>query len=1152
MQHKTPIRASSRCSVPQTKFLQMYEDPNRPLASLNPKQLLAELTPPKGKKEASRSVGGKSSEKPGRLVTGLSPSVSPSGGPLRRSPMYERRLKPITSVTGTSAAVPPARPSGGQLPAAAPEAEADSEQELMRNVHLHPPEVPGEGEQKGVAATDAATPARPEAAGPAAEAGEGAGGADEEGLSGDDGLGATGLETSGRATPVSTLCGEDELPAAALASAAEEAEAQVARGAGAAADLVSDQPAGEGASWAGDEAAAPGGDGGAVLAGDEAAGDVVVVHGGELLPPAEQPLVDEQPAAGAQAASQQQEATVAAEGKGPDVVPGEQQVLVEQTAGSGDELEGQMGSEPAGEELPPPSQPEPPPPEADQPEAAAAGEQAAEEAVGAQARADAPAAPEQADAALEEQERPASAAPEAPAAAAAVQAEAVPYAGTAVDGPEAGAQPAEPLAAELPAESADGEQPASLEAQPESESAETVAAGRQDERPASATAAVAAKEEPSPSGTLEEAPPKEAAAPGEPPAATSPEEAPEPSEPAPESVSAAEGEAEPDATQPPVEQEQAGAEEPQPASTEPEEQAGTTLQLQEEPPAAAPEPETQDAGTAAAAEPQEASGTGESAEGITEPATAETHAAPVAAEDEQAPVSLPLGVSPEVAEPAVVLIQTHMRGLLARKRVAQMRSEREAGQVALAAAAIAVAVEKEEQQQEEEAARQGVSLPPGVTPEAAAAAATRVQAHMRGHLARKRVALMRKQRRRAPAIDPAAYELPAGASEEQLVRVQAHMRGHLARRKVAVLKQRKAAREAYEPPAGASVEQVEAAAVRVQAHMRGYLARKHVASMRKRRLAALDAADAAGAEAEADAVVEAELEPEPELTVDALQAALAEDADESGSVDAGQEADVGPASDTQGQTEAVLDDPVALAAAAAAAAAKGAVLVLGDVAPGGDEEGQDVDPAADQAAEANMERMAATSARMSAMFQGAGAEMRYSDDEAGALDLMDNLDGLLDGNDDAAAVAAAVAAAATPAEGEIVSISPYGVSEPQALQPSLSGVDRSGSAAGSPSPGGPAARASPRPPNPKDTMEPGGVRVLNGKYEVQHVVGEGAYGMVMKCKVRGTEPVQWVAIKEFKIEDNDPDAEDVKRTSLREVAVLETLQHPHVVRFVDK
>ncbi len=71
------------------------------------------------------------------------------------------------------------------------------------------------------------------------------------------------------------------------------------------------------------------------------------------------------------------------------------------------------------------------------------------------------------------------------------------------------------------------------------------------------------------------------------------------------------------------------------------------------------------------------------------------------------------------------------------------------------------------------------------------------------------------------------------------------------------------------------------------------------------------------------------------------------------------------------------------------------------------------------------------------------------------------------------------------------------------------------------------------------------------KYEVLDVVGEGAYGMVMKCRVRGSNPERWVAVKEFKINDSDPDAEDVKRTSRREVALLRALQHPHVVECID-
>jgi len=34
--------------------------------------------------------------------------------------------------------------------------------------------------------------------------------------------------------------------------------------------------------------------------------------------------------------------------------------------------------------------------------------------------------------------------------------------------------------------------------------------------------------------------------------------------------------------------------------------------------------------------------------------------------------------------------------------------------------------------------------------------------------------------------------------------------------------------------------------------------------------------------------------------------------------------------------------------------------------------------------------------------------------------------------------------------------------------------------------------------------------------QVLHVVGEGAYGLVMKCKVHGSEPPVYVAVKEFK------------------------------------
>ncbi|KXZ56384.1 hypothetical protein GPECTOR_1g340 [Gonium pectorale] len=522
--------------------------------------------------------------------------------------------------------------------------------------------------------------------------------------------------------------------------------------------------------------------------------------------------------------------------------------------------------------------------------------------------------------------------------------------------------------------------------------------------------------------------------------------------------------------------------------------------------------------------------------------------APAPAADDWS-ISLPPGVSPEDAQAAVIRIQSHARGFLARRQVAELRKGHEAGQAALTAAVSAAAKVN------------AFELPPGVTPEMAEAAAIRVQAHARGYFARRKVALLRR------GLGPDSSNTAEGGAPEQQDKAQGEQQGH--------------EESEFELPPGVTPEMAEAAAIRVQAHARGYFARRRVRQLRTASVAPVvptelpvredadmalreageavgmglgpeDPAAVAAAAAAAAAAAEDELEgmvvkgldeeAEPaaakeeegpqELTVDALKAALADDEDDD--VAAGTDGlDTADAAAAEGATPEVdMSDPAAVAAAAAAAAAasKGAVRIFGE---NGDTLA-DTAAAADQATaeEVSMARLAANSARTSAMFQGAGAEMRYSDDEASALELMDNLDGLLQGDDEAAAAAAAVAAAAAaaPADGELVSISPHGVSAPQAL-----GASGTGSAT-----------------SPMDVVEPGGVRVLAGKYEVQHVVGEGAYGMVMKCKVRGTEPPTWVAIKEFKIDDNDPDAEDVKRTSLREVAVLEALQHPHVVRFVDK
>ncbi|GIQ88040.1 hypothetical protein KIPB_010201, partial [Kipferlia bialata] len=62
------------------------------------------------------------------------------------------------------------------------------------------------------------------------------------------------------------------------------------------------------------------------------------------------------------------------------------------------------------------------------------------------------------------------------------------------------------------------------------------------------------------------------------------------------------------------------------------------------------------------------------------------------------------------------------------------------------------------------------------------------------------------------------------------------------------------------------------------------------------------------------------------------------------------------------------------------------------------------------------------------------------------------------------------------------------------------------------------------------------------KYEVIGVSGEGAYGVVLKC--RNKETGQVVAIKKFKESDDD---ELVRKTTLREVKILKALRHENVV-----
>ena len=66
---------------------------------------------------------------------------------------------------------------------------------------------------------------------------------------------------------------------------------------------------------------------------------------------------------------------------------------------------------------------------------------------------------------------------------------------------------------------------------------------------------------------------------------------------------------------------------------------------------------------------------------------------------------------------------------------------------------------------------------------------------------------------------------------------------------------------------------------------------------------------------------------------------------------------------------------------------------------------------------------------------------------------------------------------------------------------------------------------------------------MKKKYEVLGVVGEGAYGIVYKCKNKETG--KYVAIKKFKETDDDL----VKKTMKRELKMLQQLKHENIVEF---
>ena len=64
------------------------------------------------------------------------------------------------------------------------------------------------------------------------------------------------------------------------------------------------------------------------------------------------------------------------------------------------------------------------------------------------------------------------------------------------------------------------------------------------------------------------------------------------------------------------------------------------------------------------------------------------------------------------------------------------------------------------------------------------------------------------------------------------------------------------------------------------------------------------------------------------------------------------------------------------------------------------------------------------------------------------------------------------------------------------------------------------------------------------KYEVQGVIGMGAYGVVLKAVNKQTK--ENVAIKKFKESDSNP---IIRKIALREVKALKNINHENLVKF---
>ena len=68
----------------------------------------------------------------------------------------------------------------------------------------------------------------------------------------------------------------------------------------------------------------------------------------------------------------------------------------------------------------------------------------------------------------------------------------------------------------------------------------------------------------------------------------------------------------------------------------------------------------------------------------------------------------------------------------------------------------------------------------------------------------------------------------------------------------------------------------------------------------------------------------------------------------------------------------------------------------------------------------------------------------------------------------------------------------------------------------------------------------------DSRYERLEKLGEGTYGIVYKCRDRETNEI--VALKKIRLEHAD---EGIPSTAIREIALLQELNHPNIVRLLN-